>query len=331
VFVRSHHLAAVDVGTSFTQVWTVSGTVRMPSVVIRQPSGSLIVGDRVRSMVGRTPRGVQVLRPLAHGVIRDLDAGVVLLRAALGEVGSARGARVCVSVPAGATEVERRSLALVIEAVTGREPVLMVDEPLAAAVGARIPVHDVTARMIVDIGDGITEALVTTSGATAALASRRVGGSDLDIAIVRHLRDAHDLIIGDHTAEWLKRRLAIPEGLPLTAGGRRRGSGRPARIEVERAALHDALAPTIESIVATACDALAGTAPELCRDLIDTGITLVGGTARLPGLAATMARATGLTVRVEPRATSSVLRGNVAALHGDLGAPTRYHPGPYRS
>jgi rod shape-determining protein MreB len=325
----SGHDLAIDLGTVNTLIH-----VGERGIVLNEPSVIAIetingvgqvkaVGDEARLMLGKTPAGVRAMRPLRDGVIADIDIAEQMIKRfvdkALG--GSShlrRRNRVVVAVPSGATMVERRAIRDATSNA-GASLVRLIEEPMAAAIGAGLPVIDPVGAMVVDIGGGTTEVAVLSLSGVAYSGSVRVGGDKMDEAIASYVRRHHNLMIGEITAERVKQeigRATPPEGAGRTMGVRGRDlvNGRPAQIEITEAQIADALSESVGQIVGAVMNALEQTPPELSADIIDEGITLTGGGALLRGIDAAIARATGLSVRIADNPLMCVAMGAGRAL-----------------
>ncbi|MBN8831957.1 MAG: rod shape-determining protein [Sphingomonadales bacterium] len=328
-FSLSGHDLAIDLGTVNTLVY-VSGK----GIVLNEPSVIAIetvqgvrqikaVGDEARLMLGKTPEGVKALRPLRDGVIADFDVAEQMIKRfvdkALG--GSAllqRRNNIVVAVPSGSTMVERRAIRDATSNA-GASRVQLIDEPMAAAIGAGLPVTEPRGAMVVDIGGGTTEVAVLSLRGIAYSGSVRVGGDKMDEAIASYIRRMHNLMVGEITAERVKMEIGnatMPEGPGRTLGvkGRDLVNGRPAEIEITEAQIAEALRESVGQIVGAVMNALEETPPELSADIIDEGITLTGGGALLRGMDEAIAEATGLPVKIADNPLTCVAMGAGAAL-----------------
>jgi rod shape-determining protein MreB len=317
---------AVDLGTANTVVFRRGDGVVLfePSVVaIDERSGAVqAVGEQARQMIGRTPAHIRATRPLRHGVIADFEMTEQMLRHFIRRVlgGTRFGTHVIVCVPSGITPVERSA---VEEATRGAgvTHASLIDEPLAAAIGAGLPVAESTGSLIVDIGGGTSEIAVTALGGLVVAHSIQVGGYELDEAIVRAAQQQEQLLIGQEQAEKLKLELGS-----AVAGAERAGSGevagrdlqtgllRRARFDADQ--IRDALERPLAQIVAAIKDLLERTPPELSADIADRGLMLVGGGALLPGLDRMLRRETNLDVTIDDDPLTTVARGAGRALEG---------------
>jgi rod shape-determining protein MreB and related proteins len=315
------HLA-VDLGTANTVVFRRGEGVVLfePSVVaIDERSGNVqAVGDQARQMIGRTPAYITASRPLRHGVVADFEATEQMLRHFLRKVGSGRGSRahVIVCVPSGITQVERNA---VVEATrsAGARRAYLIEEPLAGAIGARLPVAEPTGSLIVDVGGGTSEMAVTALGGMVVSHSIRVGGYELDEAIVRSLQDREKLLIGQEQAEGLKMAIgsAVPgEEMSGSVAGRDLITGTLRRVPVDAAQVRRALERPLAQIVDAVKDVLERTPEELSSDIADRGLTLVGGGALLRGFDQLLRRETELFVDIPESPLTAVARGAGTAL-----------------
>jgi rod shape-determining protein MreB and related proteins len=285
-------------------------------VALRRRDGAVVaVGDAAREMAGRAPGTIEVIRPLRGGVIAELGPAVALLRHLLGTATRRprlAQPRVVVCVPGDVTDTERRA---VVDAAmeAGARSVAIVDEPTAAAIGAGLPIAEAQASMILDVGGGTTEVAVLALGGIVTRTSVRVAGDDLDAAITTHLICAHRLLVGERSAEALKRAAAsahpAADGPAATVCGRNLDTGLPARALVTAAALRSAIDEPVERICAAVQATLARTPAELVADMLDRGLVITGGGALLRGLDRRLAEATGMPVTVAPIPLRSVALG----------------------
>jgi rod shape-determining protein MreB and related proteins len=317
------HLA-VDLGTANTVVVRRGEGVVLfePSVVaIDERTGDVqAVGDHARQMIGRTPAHITASRPLRHGVVADFEATEQMLRHFIRKVGAGRGSRahVIVCVPSGITQVERNA---VIEATrsAGARRAYLIEEPLAGAMGADLPVAEAVGSMIVDVGGGTSEMAVTALGGMVVSHSIRVGGYELDEAIVRSLNAREKLLIGQEQAEALKIELGSAISGPYDSArsrvaGRDLITGLLRRAPVDAEQVREALARPLAQIVEGVKDVLERTPEELAADIADRGLTLVGGGALLRGFDELLRRETGLAVTIPDSPLTTVARGAGTAL-----------------
>ena len=312
-FSFSGHDLAIDLGTVNTLVYVVGKGIVLnePSVIAIETIAGVghvkAVGNEAKLMLGKTPEGVRALRPLRDGVIADFEIAEQMIKyfvdKALGGSRPLRGSnRVAVAVPSGATMVERRAIRDATSRA-GAAQVQLIEEPMAAAIGAGLPVIDPIGAMVVDIGGGTTEVAVLSLSGIAYSGSVRVGGDKMDEAIASYVRRHHNLMIGEITAERVKQEIGsaiAPDGAGRTIGVRGRDlvNGRPVEIEISEAQIADALRESVGNIVGAVMTALEETQPELAADIIDEGITLTGGGALLRGMDEAIAFATGLPVKI---------------------------------
>jgi rod shape-determining protein MreB len=320
----------VDLGTANVLVY-----VKGRGIVINEPSvvavatrdNSIVaVGSEARDMLGRTPGAIQVIRPMREGVIADYVTTEAMLRYFIGRV-IGRVAlikpEVMICVPAGVTGVEQRAVQDAAEAAGARRPANIIPEPLAAAIGARIPVGVPQGHMVVDIGGGRTEAAIISMYGIVVTESVRVAGDRLDDAIAAYVKRRHNLIIGDRTAEELK--IAIGSALPLEeemtyqVRGRDQISGLPRTITVTSADICQAIQDSLQSILGAVRSVLERTPPELASDVVDRGIVLTGGTALLRNLDRLITQEIGIPCYVADNPLECVAMGAGIALdHLDL-------------
>jgi rod shape-determining protein MreB len=315
---------AIDLGTANTLVY-VRGhgiAVSEPSVVA-QHTGSgrvLAVGDEAKRMLGRTPATITASRPLRHGVIADLEVTEEMLRQFIGRVhrGRLTHPRVVMCVPSGLTGVE---LSAVQEAClsAGALEVHLIDEPIAAAVGAGLDISAPTGRMVVDIGGGTSEVAIISMGAMVVQRSLRIAGYDFDDALISWLRRSHGLIIGQPTAEALKVEIgsAAPQSpLQGEVRGRDAVSGLPRALEVSSDEVRIALNEAVQAIVDAVRAALEQTPPELAGDVADTGILLAGGSSLLAGFPERLSQQTGMPAQLVESPLTCVAEGAGRSLEG---------------
>jgi rod shape-determining protein MreB len=300
-----------------------------PAVVaVAQRDNSIVaVGREARDMLGRTPGAIQVIRPMREGVIADYVTTEAMLRHFIGKViGRMTLVRpeVMICVPAGVTGVEQRAVQDAAEAAGARRPAHLIPEPLAAAIGARVPVGAPQGNMVVDIGGGRTEAAVISMYGIVVTESVRVAGDRLDDAIASHVKRKHNLVIGDRTAEELKIAIgsAIPvEGEEMTyqVRGRDQITGLPRTITIGSNEITQGLQDAVQAIIAAVRTVLERTPPELASDVVDRGIVLTGGTALLRGLDRLITDEIGISCYVPDNPLECVAMGAGIALdHLDL-------------
>lgn len=325
---------AIDLGTANTLVY-----VRGLGVVLNEPSVVAIdvndgrpvaVGLEAKRMMGRTPNNIRSVRPLKDGVIADFDVCEKMLRYFIQKVHTSRWTkpRMVVCVPSGITGVEQRAVQDAAEFAGARRPVHIIEEPMAAAIGADLPVHEPSGNMIVDIGGGTTEVAVISLGGIVVAQSLRVAGDEMDEAILEFVKKECSLAIGERTAEEIKIHMgsAWPLEMELTADIRGRDliSGLPRTIQLSTEQVREAIAEPVAAIVDAVKVTLDKTPPELAADIMETGITLTGGGALLAGIDARIAHETGIRVVVAPDPLFSVVIGsgraleNIAAMRGLL-------------
>jgi rod shape-determining protein MreB len=314
----------VDLGTANTLVF-VRGEgimVREPSVIAQRVGRKevLAVGDEAKKMIGRTPGDIIATRPLRHGVIADFNTTASMLSYFIrrGLKGRSLGRpRVMVGIPSGVTEVEKRA---VMDATmqAGARDAYLIEQPMAAAIGAGLPVSEPVGSMIVDIGGGTTEVAVIALGGIVTVRSLRVGGDEMDDAIVQYARKAYNLLIGDQTAEGIKIRIgsAYPQKTEeeIHVRGRDLVSGLPRTVRMTATEIREALAEPVAAIVEAVRTTLERTPPELASDIIDRGIVLAGGGSLLRGLDTLLCEEIGMPVVHAEDPLSSVALGTGRAL-----------------
>ena len=309
----------MDLGTANTLVF-----VRGEGIVLDEPSvvavnamdeTLLAVGSEAKRMIGRTPPHIRAIRPLRGGVIADFENCEKMLRYFIQQVHSRRWAkpRMVICVPSGVTGVERRAVQEAAEFAGARAPVYIVDEPMAAAIGAGLPIADPTGSMIVDVGGGTTEVAVLSLGGVVASQSSRVGGDEMDDAIKQFLKKDKGVDVGDRTAEAIKVRLGSAHPLTrefrATVTGRSLLTGLPESVEFSTREIREALEEPLEAIIDTVKVTLDRTPPELVTDILDQGIHLAGGGSLLIGLPDRIRAETGMPTRVVADPLGVVVEG----------------------
>lgn len=327
----------IDLGTANTLVFA-----KDKGIVLREPSVVAIhtgtrkvhaVGLDAKKMLGRTPGNITALRPMRDGVIADFEITEAMLRYFIKKVHSNMSVippRVVVAVPSGITEVERRAVReSAIHA--GARDVLLLEEPMAAAIGVGLPIDEPAANMIVDIGGGTTEVAIISLAGIVYSKSIRVGGDELDAAIINYMKRAYNLLIGERTAEEIKVKIGsaapMDEELSLEVKGRDSVAGLPKTLHISSQEIREALTDTINAIVDLVRNALERCPPELSADLVDRGFVLAGGGALLKNLDHLLSDATGLPVIIADDPLSAVAYGtgavleDLASLLGEVSSP----------
>lgn len=317
---------AIDLGTANTLVY-VKGkgiVLREPSVVAVRQDGRtsrvLAVGKEAKSMLGRTPGNIQAIRPIKDGVIADFEVTEAMLRYFINKVHNRRTLvhpRIIVSVPSGITQVEKRAVKESAESAGARE-VYLIEEPMAAAIGAGLPITEPTANMIVDIGGGTTEVAVISLAGVVYAKSVRVAGDKMDDAILQYIKRKHNLAIGEHSAEVIK--TTIGNVMPdepyetMDIKGRDLVSGVPKTLSIDSSEIQQAISEQVDAIIDAVKNALELTPPELSADIVDQGIVLTGGGALLTNLDKRLKVETGLPIIIADDPLSSVVLGSGKAL-----------------
>ncbi|MCR9074089.1 MAG: rod shape-determining protein [Alphaproteobacteria bacterium] len=314
---------AIDLGTANTLVYVKGRGIVLnePSVVaiatVRGKKQVLAVGDEAKQMLGRTPGNIQAIRPLRDGVIADFEVAEEMIKHFIRKVHNRRSfasPQVIVCVPSGSTAVERRAIQESAESAGARR-VFLIEEPMAAAIGANLPVTEPTGSMVVDIGGGTTEVAVLSLGGIVYSRSVRVGGDKMDEAIIAYIRRNHNLLVGEGSAERIKKEIGSaypPEdgaGKGLQIKGRDLMHGVPKEIIIDQSQIADSLAEPVSQIVEAVKVALEQTPPELAADIVDKGIVLTGGGALLGNLDFVLRHATGLPVMIADDPLSCVALG----------------------
>ncbi len=332
----------IDLGTANTLV-----NVHGKGIVINEPSWVVInkrsretiaVGFSAKEMVGRTPANYVAIRPLRDGVISEFEITKSMLEYFIGKVHQQAivpmpRPRICIGIPSGATEVEKRAVYDAAMAAGAREAYL-IEEPRAAAIGAGLPINEVKGTMVVDIGGGTTEVAVISMGEIVISRSLRIAGDELDEDILQYIRKKYNLLIGERMAEQIK--VAIGSAYPLqneltiTARGRNLITGLPGSIEVSSVEIREAMNPSIQIIVDTIKDALDEVPPELVSDLLDSGVCLAGGGSQILGLVPRLKDELNLRVWMADDPMTCVARGAGLVLE-NLGRYKRFLVGLERS
>jgi len=322
---------AIDLGTANTLVY-----VKNRGVVLNEPSVVAVlhnmgkskviaVGMEAKQMLGKTPGHIQAIRPMKDGVIADFVVTEEMIKYFIRKVHNRRtfaNPRVIICVPTGSTPVERRAIhdsAL----AAGARKVSLIEEPMAAAIGAGLPVNEPQGSMVVDIGGGTTEIAVISLGGIVYSRSVRIGGDTMDTAIIQFMRKRYNLLIGESSAETIKKEVGIAiapktgDGKTIDIKGRDLASGVPKEIELSQTQVAEALSETIQHIVDSVKAALEETPPELSADLVDMGIVLTGGGALLEKMDEAIRDATGLPVTIADEALNCVALGSGKALESE--------------
>jgi rod shape-determining protein MreB len=314
----------IDLGTANTLVYAkgIGIVLREPSVVALYSNTKKVraVGLEAKKMLGRTPGGIVAIRPMKDGVIADFDVTEAMLRYFISKVcrnNKFVPPRVVIAVPSGITEVERRAVKeSAIHA--GARDVLLIQEPMAAAIGVGLPIEEPAANMIVDIGGGTTEVAIVSLAGIVYTRSVRVGGDAMDNAIINYMKRAYNLMIGERTAEEIKIRVGsafpLEEERTMEVKGRDAAAGLPKTMQISSQEIREALSDTFSSILEVIRSALERCPPEHSSDLVDRGIVLAGGGALIPNLDCLISDATGLPVIVAEDALSAVANGTGAVL-----------------
>lgn len=328
----SHDLA-IDLGTANTVVY-----LRGRGVVLNEPSVVAVetlngvkrvkaVGDDAKLMMGKTPGTIEAIRPLRDGVIADIDVAEQMIshfiRKVTGQRKFMRWPQIVICVPSGSTSVERRAIRDAASNA-GASQVFLIEEPMAAAIGADMPVTEPIGSMVVDIGGGTTEVAVLSLRGLAYSTSVRVGGDKMDEAIVSYVRRNHNLLIGEATAERIKQEVGVAKppadgiGKTIHIKGRDLVNGVPKEIQINQGQIAEALSEPVGTIVEGVRIALENTAPELAADIVDQGIVLTGGGALLEGIDEVLRDETGLPVTVAEDPLTCVALGTGRALEDPI-------------
>lgn len=313
----------VDLGTANTLVYCKGKGIvlKEPSVVaVDSESGRVLaVGREAKNMIGRTPDEVLVIRPMRDGVIADFDVTQAMLKAFIEKScpGGVMRPHVTICVPFGVTEVERRA---VLEAVmrSGGKNAYVIEEPMAAALGAELPVSEATGSMVVDIGGGTCEVAVVSFGGIVASTSIRYAGDKMDADIAGYVKNVYNLMIGERTAEDIKINIGTAhpscEEKRISVMGRDLASGLPRLLTVTSTEVREAITGTVDKVIGAVRDTLENTPPELAADIVNRGIVLTGGGARIPGMDILIKEKTGIDAYVAENAEDCVAVGAGMAL-----------------
>ena len=319
---------AIDLGTANTLVYVKGRGIVLnePSVVaiveVKGKKKVLAVGEEAKQMLGRTPGNISAIRPLRDGVIADFEVAEEMIKYFIRKVHNRRSFAsplVIICVPSGSTAVERRAIQESAESAGARR-VFLIEEPMAAAIGAGLPVTEPTGSMVVDIGGGTTEVAVLSLGGIVSARSVRVGGDKMDEAIIGYIRRNYNLLVGESSAARVKEDIgsACPpedgDGATMEIKGRDLMNGVPKELVISERQVAESLADPVGAIIETVKVALEHTAPELAADIVDKGIVLTGGGALLGNMDLVLRRATGLPVSLADDPLSCVVMGTGRAL-----------------
>ena len=319
---------AIDLGTANTLVYVKGRGIVLnePSVVaiadVKGKKVVLAVGEEAKQMLGRTPGNIQAIRPLRDGVIADFEVAEEMIKHFIRKVHNRRSfasPQVIVCVPSGSTAVERRAIQESAESAGARR-VFLIEEPMAAAIGAGLPVTEPTGSMVVDIGGGTTEVAVLSLGGIVYSRSVRIGGDKMNEAIIAYIRRNHNLLVGESSAERIKEEIgsACPpdegDGATMDIKGRDLMNGVPKELILSERQIAESLAEPVSAIIESVKVALEHTAPELAADIVDKGIVLTGGGALLGNMDYVLRHATGLPVSLADDPLTCVVLGTGRAL-----------------
>lgn len=319
------HDIGIDLGTANTLIF-----VRGKGIVLVEPSvvavdstshDVLAVGHKAKAMLGKTPQKIHAVRPMKDGVIADFEVAEGMLKALIRQVTPPRNLfrpKILIAVPSGSTGVEKR--AIEDSAMrAGAQEVLLIEEPMAAAIGADLPVHEPAANMIIDIGGGTTEIAIISLGGIVEARSLRIAGDEFDECIINYMRRTYNLMIGPRTAEEIK--MTIGSAYPLSGGelemevrGRDQVAGLPVTKRINSVEIRESLAEPIQQIVEAIKLLLEKCPPELAADLVERGMMLAGGGALIKGLDKLLIKETGLPVIIAPHPLLAVCLGTGKAL-----------------
>ena len=315
----------IDLGTATTLVYVKGEGIVIcePSVVAieRGTTHVLAVGSEAKRMLGRTPGNIIAIRPMKDGVITDFEITEAMLRYFIRKVRRGRfqlNPRIVIAIPSGITEVERRAVKESAERAGGRQ-VFLIEEPIAAAIGVGLPIQEPIGNMIIDIGGGTTELAVISLAGTVFSKSIRIGGDEMDEAIIEYLKKTYNLMVGERTAEDIKIKIGsaypMEEELSLEVKGRDLVAGLPKTVTVTSEEIREALQEPVRAILEVTKVSLERTPPELAADLIDHGIVMAGGGSLLRGLDKLISEETGLPVHVADDPLTAVANGTGKVLN----------------
>jgi rod shape-determining protein MreB len=318
---------AIDLGTANTLVYVRGNGIVLdePSVVAVRRNGRgankvLAVGREAKMMLGRTPGHIEAIRPMKEGVIADFEVAEAMLRYFIKKANHSRTLvrpRVITCVPSGITQVEKRAVRESAESAGARE-VFLIEEPMAAAIGAGLPITEPTSNMVVDIGGGTTEVAVISLAGIVYSKSVRVGGDKMDEAILQYIKNKYNLLIGERTAELIKTTIGNAHRgdklEQMEIKGRDLTTGIPKIVVVDSDEVRQAISEQVKTIVETVKSALEQTPPELAADIVDNGVVITGGGALLKGLDALLREETGLPITITENPLTTVVLGSGMAL-----------------
>ena len=314
----------IDLGTANTLVF-----MRGKGIIMREPSVVAVdtktdtvrcVGQEAKQVIGRTPGSIVAVRPLKDGVIADFDITTSMLKLFIKRACGAAvlfRPRIVICIPSGVTEVERRAVREAAEHA-GARSVMIIEEPMAAAIGAGLPIEEPTGNMVVDIGGGTSEVAVISLGGIVAARSIRIGGDEFDSAIIAFIKRKYNLLIGERTAEQVKINIGsaypMEEETTMDIKGRNLVDGLPKNITISSEEIREALNEAVSLVIDAIKETLERTPPELAADIIDRGITLTGGGALLCGLSQLIQKETGIDVHVAENPLDCVAAGTGSVL-----------------
>jgi len=315
----------IDLGTASTLVYVKGEGVVLcePSVVAieRSTSRVLAVGEEAKRMLGRTPGNIIAIRPMKDGVIADFEITEAMLRYFIKKVHHRRvlvRPRIVIAIPSGITEVEKRAVKDSAERAGARE-VFLIEEPIAAAIGVGLPIQEPVGNMIIDIGGGTTELAVISLSGTVFSKSIRIGGDEMDDAIIEYLKKTYNLMVGERTAEEIKIKIGsaypLEEEMSMEVKGRDLVAGLPKTVTITSEEIRESLQEPLRAIVEVTKISLERTPPELAADLIDHGIVMAGGGSLLRGLDKLISEETGLPVHIAEDPLTAVAEGTGKVLN----------------
>ncbi len=326
MFSLSAPCLGIDLGTTNTLVYNRGEGIilREPSIVVMKNNRKevLAVGDEAKRMMGRTPGNIVAVRPMKDGAVSDIATTEIMLKYFIRKTIPQgmllkRSPRLVICVPCGITEIEKRAVEEAARSAGARE-IFLLEEPMAAALGAGIDIHQAKGSMIVDIGGGTTEVAVISLGGVVTSRSLRVGGTHMDEAIMKYIKKTYGMIIGESTAEQVKKEIgcAAPRSkeLSMEVKGRSVSTGLPVSFKIPSSCIREALEEPVQRIIEAIINVLENTPPELAADIITEGIVMSGGSSMLHGLNRLVAKATGMPVRLTEAPLDSVALGAGIAL-----------------
>ena len=320
---------AIDLGTSTVRIGIPDRIlVEEPCAVVRQSDGPILaVGSETRDVVGRNPRGIEFVEPVANAIVSDIDVAEVLLQRLLrrsGVTGIRNHTAAVVAVPLAADGLHRRALLQCVQRSLPKAKLTPLEAPMAAAIGSGLPVQEAFGTMVVDVGRGLTEAAVVSLGTMVTSQAAPVGGAAAEAAVIAHVAERYDLDIGRHTAERVVRFPSVARSGAVLVRGMNRATGLPRAVQMTRPEARSVLRPVVDSIAMVAKNALDAAPAALAADVMHGQIVLTGGASKLDGLVAAIEERTGIAVRIRTDPDRAVIDGARLCLDGPALADSPY-------